>query len=283
MKTCRKCATPKDESSFHRGRNDCKDCRRAYNTANAAHIRTQKQGYYRENKEHILTTCAKYAKNNPDKRKKTAREYRKANKTRIADYHSKLYKENKGQHREKARKYYIENKENVDAKNRRWRKANPERAAELSREWASRNPDRARENVRRWEIENKEWIGERRRAQRRNRRENDPAYKLVCGLRASLHSALRKGHKRFSAMALLGCDIEELRAWLEASFQPGMTWENWSNGPGNWNIDHIRPIASFDLSREADQKACFHYTNMQPLWWVENMQKKDRLDWKKAA
>jgi len=44
----------------------------------------------------------------------------------------------------------------------------------------------------------------------------------------------------------------------------GMTWEN--RGKGGWHIDHVLPYASFDLSDPEQQKICFHYTNLQPLW-----------------
>ena len=49
-----------------------------------------------------------------------------------------------------------------------------------------------------------------------------------------------------------------------------MAWDNYGtgqNGKGTqeWQIDHIKPCASFDLSKESEQKKCFHYTNLQPL------------------
>jgi len=50
-----------------------------------------------------------------------------------------------------------------------------------------------------------------------------------------------------------------------------MNWENY----GKWHIDHIRPCNSFDLSNREQQKLCFHYLNLQPLWGTENNAKKD--------
>jgi hypothetical protein len=46
-----------------------------------------------------------------------------------------------------------------------------------------------------------------------------------------------------------------------------MNWEN----QGEWHIDHILPCASFDLTKEEEQRKCFHYTNLQPLWAKDNM------------
>ena len=69
----------------------------------------------------------------------------------------------------------------------------------------------------------------------------------------------------------LGCSIEEFKAYIESLFQPGMTWGNWGKGNNKWHIDHIRPISSFDLSdRDQLKKAC-HYSNLQPLWEVDNL------------
>jgi DNA/RNA endonuclease G (NUC1) len=48
-----------------------------------------------------------------------------------------------------------------------------------------------------------------------------------------------------------------------------MTWENY----GKWHIDHIKPCANFNLSNDDEQKLCFHYTNMQPLWAIDNQRK----------
>jgi hypothetical protein len=50
-----------------------------------------------------------------------------------------------------------------------------------------------------------------------------------------------------------------------------MTWENWALD--GWHIDHIRPCCSFDLTDPEQQKKCFHYSNLQPLWAEENWSK----------
>jgi len=64
---------------------------------------------------------------------------------------------------------------------------------------------------------------------------------------------------------------------LEKFWEPGMTWAKWGNGPGKWQIDHIIPLAAFDLTnREQFLSAC-HYTNLQPLWWEDNMTKGDKF------
>jgi len=67
----------------------------------------------------------------------------------------------------------------------------------------------------------------------------------------------------------IGCSVNELKKWLELKFQEGMTWDNY----GKWHIDHIKPCCKFNLADIDDQKKCFHYTNLQPLWAKDNRKK----------
>jgi hypothetical protein len=73
-------------------------------------------------------------------------------------------------------------------------------------------------------------------------------------------------------MELIGCTKDELRTYLEGLFLEGMTWENYGKR-GGWQIDHIKPCASFDLTNQDQQKECFHYSNLQPLWADDNLKK----------
>lgn len=81
------------------------------------------------------------------------------------------------------------------------------------------------------------------------------------------------GSKTYVAQKLLGCSLPELRRHLEKKFQPGMAWNN--HGFRGWHIDHIRPLAKFNLRDPAQQQAAFHFTNLQPLWAKENLEKSD--------
>jgi len=80
---------------------------------------------------------------------------------------------------------------------------------------------------------------------------------------------------RFVANVAFGIksSIDFLKQYLEERFQSDMTWNNY----GEWEIDHIKPLSSFDLTdRDQLLQAC-HYTNLQPLWAEENARKGDRL------
>ena len=99
------------------------------------------------------------------------------------------------------------------------------------------------------------------------RRRTNPAFKIRCNLASRLYSALKGKPKSTTTMLLVGCDIEFLKGHLESKFKTGMTWENY----GTWHIDHIKPCALFDLLKSEEQKKCFHFSNLQPLWAKDNI------------
>ncbi|MDE2097588.1 MAG: hypothetical protein KGL39_10105 [Patescibacteria group bacterium] len=113
-----------------------------------------------------------------------------------------------------------------------------------------------------------------------NRLPKDHPRRIRLKISTAILTSLKKygGRKCYGSIEYLGCSIEHLKNHLESQFKTGMSWEN--HGIKGWHIDHIRPCASFDLSSPEQQKQCFHYTNLQPLWWHENIQKSDRMDWK---
>ena len=76
-------------------------------------------------------------------------------------------------------------------------------------------------------------------------------------------------------MQLTGCTIKELMIHIEKQFEPGMTWDN--HGLYTWHIDHKHACARFDLTDPEQQKKCFHYTNLQPLWAKDNLSKGSKI------
>ena len=102
----------------------------------------------------------------------------------------------------------------------------------------------------------------RRNEAARIRKETDANFKLLHTLRTRIGRAMSNTGKRKSAktVELIGCTVEYLKGFIEAKFKPGMTWEN--HGKNGWHLDHKIPCAEFDLRNPAQQKLCFHYTNL---------------------
>lgn len=98
-----------------------------------------------------------------------------------------------------------------------------------------------------------------------------PHIKIKKSCSARIYQAIIRKSGR--TLDLVGCSIDFLMNHLENKFLPGMTWDNY----GKWHIDHIRPCASFDLANPEEQKKCFHYTNLQPLWEKDNLKKGNKI------
>ena len=108
----------------------------------------------------------------------------------------------------------------------------------------------------------------------RKRKENDTQYKLKTLLRDRLNKALSGRYRAGSAVRDLGCTIDEFKIYIENKFKDGMTWKN--HGIFGWHIDHRLALANFDLTnREQFLEAC-HYTNLQPMWYMENIKKSNK-------
>lgn len=118
----------------------------------------------------------------------------------------------------------------------------------------------------------KDRVNETRRKTLQKRRDEDPKYRVMMALHCRLYMAVAQ--KKGKTMELTGCSKDELLEHLGSQFTDGMTWENY----GTWHIDHIRPCASFDLTDLEQQKICFHWTNLQPLWATDNIKKGSKYD-----
>lgn len=45
------------------------------------------------------------------------------------------------------------------------------------------------------------------------------------------------------------------------------------------DADHVRPLSSFNLENDDDIKKACHYTNLQPLWAVDNIKKGNKINY----
>ena len=89
-------------------------------------------------------------------------------------------------------------------------------------------------------------------------------------IRTRIRAALLTGAlKSADTLKLLGCNIKQLKTWISKRFLENMSWDNY----GQWHIDHIKPCALFNLDDPEEQKRCFHFSNLQPLWAKDNLKK----------
>ncbi len=112
-------------------------------------------------------------------------------------------------------------------------------------------------------------INEYDKKYKNEKRKNDIEYKIKTNLRTRLTKALKENWKSGKTLELLACSIKEFKKHLQNQFKPGMSWDNY----GLWHIDHKLPCAKFDLSKFKNQRKCFHFSNLQPLWAKDNLRK----------
>lgn len=188
------------------------------------------------------------------------------------------------------------NREKRKAASRAFYEANKEKLIKRQSEWARQNSKKvyqSRRERRAWlKLNDPETHKARIEASNKNSRIKwaaryakicgNPARKLRHKLSARLCQALslnrggtKKATKCAGTASLIGCTMEFLKARLESQFKPGMTWDNY--GRKGWQVDHIIPCASFDFSDPEQQRKCFHFSNLQPLWWHENLSKSDKI------
>jgi len=165
--------------------------------------------------------------------------------------------------------------------NKRYYQKNQERLKERTAKYRETNP----EYMQKWELKNQKYRKKYRteyiknnkiaiNTHERQRRKTDHAYRVKKNLRRRVNEVITRPNKKCdSTLKLLGCSLEKFLIYMENQFVKGMNWDNY----GKWHIDHIIPCASFDLNDPEQQKKCFHYTNLQPLWAEDNMKKGDKV------
>jgi len=196
------------------------------------------------------------------------RKYRQENKEKVAANNREYRQENKEKIAAKDRKYYQQNKEKIAARDRKYYQQNKEKIAAGQREYHQENKEKILAKKREYRQQNKEGIA----ARVMKRYHSDPDFNLLCRLRNRMGKAVKAAgldKKCASSSELLGISPSGLKEWLEAQFTEGMTWENRSD----WHVDHIIPCDAFDLTVETNQRICFWYKNLQPLWANDNLQK----------
>jgi len=110
------------------------------------------------------------------------------------------------------------------------------------------------------------------------KRKTDPNFKLKYALRSNLHSHIRRienGVKSERTLTYVGCSLNFLMSWFEFQFDKNMSW---SNHGTYWHIDHIKPCASFDLTDNDMLHECYNWSNLRPVYFLENLSKSDKVD-----
>ena len=223
-------------------------------------LKEYQKKYRIKNREYLVKKSREYRIKNKEKIFLNKKEYRSKNKEIILLKKKKYRNKNKESISIKAKKYRIENNKEVNQKRKIDRLIKIERYRESGRKFYKNNKEKVKRNNYLYKVK---------------KLKIDIHFKLAEKLRNRLGLAIKSNQKAGSAVRDLGCTIPELKIYIEKQFKEGMNWGNWSvNG---WHIDHIVPLTYFDLTnREEFLKAC-HFTNLQPMWGIENIRKGNKI------
>ena len=185
-----------------------------------------------------------YRAANKEKRKA----YLKGNKEKIKEYKKAYNEDNKKKVKAIKKANYEANREKIKAKSSAWTKANPKRVRAIKKK-------------------------------AKDKMLSTPEGKLINAMRSRIHKIIKINQKvkNKHTLELLGCDGKFLKKHPEKQFSKGMSWGNY----GEWHVDHIIPVDYFlknhDFNDVEIQKECFNYNNLQPLWAVENIKKRNKI------
>ena len=204
-------------------------------------------------------------------RKIVTKNYRDNNRNKLKISSSEFRKKNPDKVKENKKKYYLKNYELVNEKNKKYRKENKEKIVTYRKVNSEKNSNRNKE----WRKNNIIKIRNYEREYFKKKYNTNILYKLSKNIRRRVREFMKiKGMcKNINTFNIVGCTPEELKTHLEKQFEIGMYWENY--GLYGWHIDHIIPLCSAKTEEEL-YKLC-HYSNLQPLWALDNLSKRDKI------
>lgn len=162
---------------------------------------------------------------------------------------------------------------------KKWRDSNKEYMSNKSKTWYGQNKEHRKQYLKEYREKNIDKIRQTKRNYEKNRKHNDPIYKLINNFRTAIYQVLKENNvkKNGHYFDILKYSPEDLIVHLEKQFDERMSWDNY----GEWHVDHIKPISSFNIQKIGDNEfiECWSLNNLRPLWGDENIRKSNKLDY----
>jgi hypothetical protein len=160
---------------------------------------------------------------------------------------------------------------------KKWRNSNKEHLSQNHKKWSETNREHLKEYHQKWREKNINKYRETKRDYERNRKSNDPIYRLISNFKSAMSTVLKESNveKNRHYFDILQYTPEELIIHLESQFKDTMSWDNY----GEWHVDHKLPITSFNIEEMGDEEfmKCWDLENLQPMWGDENIRKSNKI------
>ena len=276
-RVCKKCGLEKPLTEFRKTVN--KSNNRVYYRSSCHACELTYSRDYEKTKRIITDERREYHKKWRDENKDKIKEYRDNNKERIQQKSKEYYEKNKDELKAYSKEFYSEHKDYYKTKNKEYKYNNKEHISEYNKKYLQENHESIMARRKIYIKENIDMINSKRRVYDKKRRENDQIYRFKVQIRHLInHSMERKGYKKSSRThEILGCDYNFFIDYLFKTYKDNYGVEY--DGSENVHIDHIIPLATAKTEDEVI-KLC-HYTNLQLLRAEDNLEKSNKVDWKK--
>jgi hypothetical protein len=206
--------------------------------------------------------------------------------------------------RQRGIEYRLKNPNKVKESSKKWRQSHPETYKNVVENYLEKNPhmsskerlkiyrqdenfriktsiqrreryqnniDSEREKNKKYYHDNKEVLRKRNNKWKNDKRKNDGFYRMKINLRHRIREYLLGESQGKRTMEIVGLDKMNFKLYIENKFVDGMSWENY----GDWHLDHIIPLCTGKNNQEV--LALNHYTNLQPLWAIDNLKKNRKI------
>jgi hypothetical protein len=126
---------------------------------------------------------------------------------------------------------------------------------EIKKKYRINNSDKVKNTIKVWHQKNPN----KEREYGAKRREK---YPYIEAWRSTLKNTLKRlgQTKEGHTIDLLGYSAIELKEYITNLFTTDMTWDNY----GEWHIDHIKPVSSFDSDTPVN--IVNSLSNLRPMW-----------------
>jgi hypothetical protein len=251
----------------------CKLCdakrKRKYVENNFDKVKKKKSEHYINNKSNILERQKQYVANNIDVIKDRQKKYRHYNIEKIRQKDREYQQKNTEKIKQYCKARYFNNKEAFKKRNKLYRENRTPEQITAKRIYDKQYREENKEKIKEQRNLAKYKTRERNRIYNRTKSATDIKFRLLKNLRSRVHVALKRGVRSESTKQLLGCSLDYFKEYFQSLFTDGMTWDKYMKG--EIHIDHIIPCSKFDLTKIEEQRLCFHYSNLQPLWQLDNL------------
>lgn len=258
-KTCTKCEQEKDIGLFVKKSkspdgyaSECKEC---HNNHNRSKYNEDIEGSRAKGRE----TVKRYIKNHPEKKAACAKRYYTKYPERVAARYKAFYDIHREEIINRSVEYY---------------KLRPDKAKEEGRKHYKKHRV---EILAKKKIYGREHRNEHN-IRNRKRMATNLQERIAHNLRSRISVVINGRSKGGRLSLLLGCSMTYFITHIESQFTLEMGWHNYGKSEGTWCLDHVIPVALFDLNDEEQQKCAFSWCNIQPMWYIENCSKGSSFD-----